>query len=81
MVAPPFVFLDQVKGSLKPQVQVAAQNCWAGKGGAFTGEVSAEMLTNLSIPWVILGHSERRCVHCTCVQHVLPAAQVALPTL
>ncbi|GAV68875.1 LOW QUALITY PROTEIN: TIM domain-containing protein, partial [Cephalotus follicularis] len=30
------------------------------KGGAFTGEVSAEMLVNLSITWVILGHSERR---------------------
>ncbi|KAK8536130.1 hypothetical protein V6N13_009509 [Hibiscus sabdariffa] len=29
-------------------------------GGAFTGEISAEMLVNLSIPWVIIGHSERR---------------------
>ncbi|GJU73576.1 triosephosphate isomerase, cytosolic [Tanacetum coccineum] len=29
-------------------------------GGAFTGEVSAEMLANLGVPWVILGHSERR---------------------
>ena len=28
--------------------------------GAFTGEVSAEMLEDLGIPWVILGHSERR---------------------
>ncbi|CAK9174020.1 unnamed protein product, partial [Ilex paraguariensis] len=29
-------------------------------GGAFTGEISAEMLLNLSIPWVIISHSERR---------------------
>ena len=28
-----------------------------GKGGAFTGEVSAEMLHDFGIPWVILGHS------------------------
>lgn len=41
---------------------MAAQNCWTGKVGAFTGEVAAEMLVDLSIPWVILGHSERRCV-------------------
>uniref|UniRef100_A0ACD5WJX4 Uncharacterized protein n=1 Tax=Avena sativa TaxID=4498 RepID=A0ACD5WJX4_AVESA len=39
---------------------VAAQNCWVRKGGAFTGEISAEMLVNLQVPWVILGHSERR---------------------
>jgi triosephosphate isomerase len=28
-----------------------------GKGGAFTGEVSAEMLHDMDVPWVILGHS------------------------
>ncbi|GAY38088.1 hypothetical protein CUMW_034030 [Citrus unshiu] len=60
VVSPPFVFLPLVKGVLRPDFHVAAQNCWVRKGGAFTGEVSAEMLVNLSIPWVILGHSERR---------------------
>ncbi|KAK9279393.1 hypothetical protein L1049_013072 [Liquidambar formosana] len=60
VVSPPFVFLTLVKGLLRPDFQVAAQNCWVCKGGAFTGEVSAEMLVNLGIPWVILGHSERR---------------------
>lgn len=60
VVAPPFVFLDQVKQSLKGPFKVAAQNCWTGKGGAFTGEVAADMLVDLDIPWVILGHSERR---------------------
>lgn len=60
VVSPPFVFLPTVQGSLKPDFQVAAQNCWVKKGGAFTGEVSAEMLANLGVPWVILGHSERR---------------------
>ncbi|KAJ8631732.1 hypothetical protein MRB53_025055 [Persea americana] len=62
VVSPPFVFLPLVKNSLRPEFHVAAQNCWVKKGGAFTGEVSAEMLVNLEIPWVILGHSERRLI-------------------
>jgi hypothetical protein len=33
------VFLPTVKASLRPEIQVAAQNCWVKKGGAFTGEV------------------------------------------
>ncbi|CAK9319648.1 unnamed protein product [Citrullus colocynthis] len=60
VVSPPFVFLSLVKSLLRSDIQVAAQNCWVRKGGAFTGEVSAEMLVNLGIPWVIIGHSERR---------------------
>ncbi|GMP49370.1 hypothetical protein CsSME_00016372 [Camellia sinensis var. sinensis] len=60
VVSPPFVFLPVVKNLLRSDFQIAAQNCWVRKGGAFTGEVSAEMLVNLGIPWVILGHSERR---------------------
>ncbi|KAF7149244.1 hypothetical protein RHSIM_Rhsim03G0130400 [Rhododendron simsii] len=62
VVSPPFVFLGLVKSSLRPDFRIAAQNCWVKKGGAFTGEVSAEMLINLGIPWVILGHSERRLI-------------------
>ncbi|KAG8380728.1 hypothetical protein BUALT_Bualt06G0046100 [Buddleja alternifolia] len=60
VVSPPFVFLPVVKASLRPDFHVAAQNCWVKKGGAYTGEISAEMLVNLDVPWVILGHSERR---------------------
>jgi len=62
VVSPPYVFLPLVKSTLRPEIHVAAQNCWVKKGGAYTGEVSAEMLVNLSIPWVILGHSERRLI-------------------
>ncbi|PSR93106.1 Triosephosphate isomerase [Actinidia chinensis var. chinensis] len=62
VVSPPFVFLPVVKDLLRPDFHIAAQNCWVKKGGAFTGEVSAEMLINLGIPWVILGHSERRLI-------------------
>ncbi|KAI3431511.1 hypothetical protein D9Q98_004561 [Chlorella vulgaris] len=60
VVAPTFVHLDMVKRELKGPFQLGAQDCWVGKGGAFTGEVSAEMLHDFGIPWVILGHSERR---------------------
>lgn len=60
VVSPPYVFLPLVKSILRPDFQVAAQNCWVKNGGAFTGEVSAEMLVDLDIPWVIIGHSERR---------------------
>ncbi|KAL4422004.1 hypothetical protein ABPG77_005434 [Micractinium sp. CCAP 211/92] len=60
VVAPTFVHLDRVQRSLKSPFQIAAQDCWVSKGGAYTGEVSAEMLHDMGIPWVILGHSERR---------------------
>ncbi|XVE67108.1 hypothetical protein DITRI_Ditri08aG0133900 [Diplodiscus trichospermus] len=60
VVAPPFVYLDQVKASLTDRFEVSAQNSWIGKGGAFTGEISVEQLKDIRCKWVILGHSERR---------------------
>ncbi|KAK6159538.1 hypothetical protein DH2020_006852 [Rehmannia glutinosa] len=60
VVAPPFVYIDQVKNSLTDRIEIAAQNCWTGKGGAFTGEISVEQLKDLGCKWVVLGHSERR---------------------
>jgi triosephosphate isomerase len=60
VVAPPFVYIEQVKNSLTDRIEVSAQNVWIGKGGAFTGEISAEQLLDIGCKWVILGHSERR---------------------
>ncbi|XP_008799414.1 triosephosphate isomerase, chloroplastic-like [Phoenix dactylifera] len=60
VVAPPFIYIDQVKNSLTDCIEISAQNCWVGKGGAFTGEISAEQLIDMGCQWVILGHSERR---------------------
>lgn len=61
VVGVPFVdlpaALEAVKGS---NIGVAAQNCHWEKSGAFTGEVSAEMLKAMGVGYVILGHSERR---------------------
>lgn len=39
VVAPPFLYLDQVKSSLTDRIEISGQNSWVGKGGAFTGEI------------------------------------------
>lgn len=61
VVAPTFVNLktavDLVKGH---NITVAAQNMHQAEGGAFTGEIAANMLTDIGVNMVILGHSERR---------------------
>ena len=61
VVGVPFVdlpaALEAVKGS---KIGVAAQNCHWEKSGAYTGEISAEMLKAMKVGYVILGHSERR---------------------
>ncbi len=51
------VALEATKGT---NIGVAAQNCHWAKSGAFTGEISAEMLKEMGVGYVILGHSERR---------------------
>ncbi len=58
----PFPYLINIKNKLagKKNVFVAAQNCYSKKSGAYTGEVSAEMLQSIGTDYVILGHSERR---------------------
>lgn len=58
----PFPYLVTIKELLagQPNIVVAAQNCYNKKSGAFTGEVSATMLTSIGIHYVIIGHSERR---------------------
>jgi len=58
----PFPYLISIKNKLakKKNVFVAAQNCYDKKSGAYTGEVSAEMLKSIDVDYVILGHSERR---------------------
>jgi len=61
IVAPTFVNLSEVvKATKESAVEVAAQNMHQAKSGAFTGEISAEMLISLGLKTVILGHSERR---------------------
>ncbi|WP_298767572.1 triose-phosphate isomerase [uncultured Polaribacter sp.] len=61
IVAPTFVNLaSSVKTAKKSKIEVVAQNMHQAKNGAYTGEVSAEMLKAIGVKTVILGHSERR---------------------
>jgi triosephosphate isomerase len=60
-VAPPFLSIPAVVARLKHSpVQVAAQNLHPEPAGAFTGEVSGEMLRQAGVAYAIIGHSERR---------------------
>jgi triosephosphate isomerase (TIM) len=60
-VAPPFVYLDVVGQSLaSSRVLLGAQDVYFEKNGAFTGEISVEMLKDLSVKFCLTGHSERR---------------------
>lgn len=61
IIAPTFVNLERVaRATKKSKVKVAAQNMHFAESGAFTGEVSAQMLKSVGVKTVILGHSERR---------------------
>lgn len=60
--AVPFPYLIMAKSEVADEngYHIAAQNCSDKKSGAYTGEVSAEMLTSIGIKYCIVGHSERR---------------------
>ncbi len=49
--------LEAAKGS---NIEIGAENCHWEKSGAYTGEISADMLTAMGVKYVITGHSERR---------------------
>jgi len=56
----PDLYIDYTKALLRPDFAVSAQNCWTGKGGAFTGQITAEMIKDVGLGWVLIGHSECR---------------------
>ena len=61
IVAPTFVNLAETARTLEStDIKVAAQNMHYAKSGAYTGEISADMLLNINVDTVIIGHSERR---------------------
>jgi triosephosphate isomerase len=60
-VAPPFVYLDAVGQAIgSSKLLLGAQDCYFEKNGAFTGEISVEMLKDLGVKFCLTGHSERR---------------------
>ncbi len=62
VLVPPFTAIAKVSEALNSSqtVKVGAQNMYWEKSGAFTGEISAAMLRDLFVRYVVLGHSERR---------------------
>ncbi len=61
VVCPVFTALVLVRDALNgSNIQLGAQNCHTKESGAFTGEISPQMLKDAGCGWVIIGHSERR---------------------
>lgn len=61
VICVPFTNLETAVELTKgTNIKVGAQNCHFAKSGAYTGEISADMLTEVGVEYVVLGHSERR---------------------
>ena len=63
VIVPPFTAIAKVMealGKAQNNIKVGAQNMYWEKSGAFTGEISAALLRDLFVHYVVLGHSERR---------------------
>src|ERR1044071_8148299 len=78
MICPPATlvaaFAVQANGS---KIAIGAQDCHAEKAGAYTGDISAEMLADAGATAVIVGHSERRALHHETDTQVRAKAQAA----
>ena len=60
LICPPSTLITRAVQAAGGQIAIGGQNCAAEISGAFTGDLSAEMLTDAGAAWVIIGHSERR---------------------
>ncbi len=64
MIAPPYTALESVSSIVRgTNILLGAQNMCNKESGAYTGEVSPDMLLDLDVSVVILGHSERRIIY------------------
>ena len=69
VICPPFLYLEKLKsiGWRTKKISLGAQDVFWGNppagGGAYTGEVSADMLYNIGVKYIIVGHSERRAMN------------------
>jgi len=59
VICPPFLYLEKLK-KISRKIYLGAQDAFGRDEGPFTGEISAPMLYNIGVRYVILGHSERR---------------------
>lgn len=78
-VCVPFPYLAQTQVALEGSaLSWGAQDVSAQQQGAYTGDVSAAMLTDFACRWVLVGHSERRALHAETDQLVADKARAAL---
>ena len=64
MICPPATLtMSFAVAALGSRIEIGGQDCHAEPSGAFTGDISAEMLADLGAKAVIVGHSERRTLH------------------
>lgn len=61
-IFPPSTLLDAAREAAVDRIIIGAQNCYYEKSGAYTGEISVEMIKDQEAGMVILGHSERRTI-------------------
>ncbi len=79
IVCAPFPYLSQAEAlATHSQLQIGAQDLNVNASGAFTGEVSAEMIKDFGVTHVIVGHSERRSLYGETDEIVAEKVQVAL---
>jgi triosephosphate isomerase len=80
VIIPPFTAIAKVSEALgsAQNVKVGAQNMYWEKSGAFTGEISAALLRDLFVHYVVLGHSERRTLFCETDEMVNRKVRAAL---
>ncbi|MBU6297148.1 MAG: triose-phosphate isomerase [Alphaproteobacteria bacterium] len=63
LVCPPATLVSRVAAAASGIIAVGGQDCHPQPSGAFTGDISAEMVRDAGGSWVIVGHSERRQYH------------------
>ena len=76
--APPFPLISYLKFKINNNYQISAQDCHHQDHGAFTGNVSPQLLKNIGVNYVIIGHSERRDYHNETNQLIAKKSQAAI---
>ncbi len=77
LICPPATLIARAAWAMKGRLAIGAQDCHAQASGAFTGDISAEMLRDAGASAVIVGHSERRQHHRESDAEVAAKAQAA----
>jgi triosephosphate isomerase len=77
LICPPATLVERAVAAAGGQIAIGGQNCASEICGAFTGDLSAEMLKDAGAAWVIVGHSERRQHHGETDSMVAAKAQAA----